>query len=155
MTAPKKTKAEIKKLGKDVREVILSQEAKKKTATEQRNEAAEKKSRDLEAMTLRVWALKRNGYSNAAIAKAVGISESTVRARLNQPLAPEELLRQNMLEALSDAQEKITESVVDHWAFSQLFGEEILRLSTRRSEVTVGNKRLDFALEFSIEVKDD
>lgn len=103
------------------------------------------------SMNLRIRAMKRAGYSNAAIGDVVGVSESTVRRRLQKPLSEAEQLTENMREYLNDAQEDILNVLSEDPIFREMFGEQVvLRVHTvqKRTTLTPG-KRVTFKLEFS------
>jgi len=106
----------------------------------------------------RAWALKRQGYSNVAIAKTLGVSESTVRVLLKPFTQRDERVEKLMLaaqEALEDSREMILEDFTNRPEFEQVFGEGfgekyILRVHTAERAVSISpsRKRVEFTLKF-------
>lgn len=113
----------------------------------------------LSSLTLRIRECKREGLSNVAIGKRVGVSESTVRRRLKTPLTEEEILLESMMDLLEDARDELLERITEDPMFDRVFGTDrgegwILRVNTikRRAGFTrregKGN-RMTFTLEFA------
>lgn len=114
----------------------------------------------LSTLTLRIRQYKRDGMTNVAIGKLVGVSESTVRRRLKTPLTEEETLLESMLDILGDAREEILQRVTEDPMFDAIFktremgGAWTLRVNTVKRRASFTRRegkghRMSFALEFS------
>lgn len=113
----------------------------------------------LSTLTLRIRTYKREGLTNVAIGKLLGISESTVRRRLKTPLTEEETLLEAMMDLLGDAREELVQRVTEDPMFERVFGTDrgegwILQVNTtkRRAGFTRRDgkgQRMTFTLEFS------
>lgn len=116
------------------------------------------KSEDRTDKGKRAWALKRQGYSNVAIAKTLGLSESTVRVLLKPFMQRDERVEKLMAaaqEALEDAREDILKYFTSIPEFQQVFGDGlgdayVLRVHTaeRTVEISPSRKRVEFTLKF-------
>lgn len=112
---------------------------------------------EVTSMNLRIRALKRAGYSNVTIAKQFGVSESTVRRRLQKPLNDAEQLTEDMREYLIDAQNELLNLLSENPIFREMFGEKVtLRVHTIHSRATLlPGERVTFKLEFSAHNKEN
>ena len=148
--------------------VRLIEEKGEKVTPERRDELVEEVEKNHALRTLdaprpmlnhRIRQLKRNGYSNVAIGKVLGISESTVRRRLNMPLQPIEILLDKTLADLEDARVAILESFMDHpeSKIALDYGDKHgIRIHTNARKVSIDPKlkRVKFTLDFTAIVKD-
>lgn len=111
----------------------------------------------MSTLTLRIREYKREGMSNVAIGDLLGISESTVRRRLKQPLTEEEMLLEAMLDELSNTRDEIIENIMRDPMFSRVFksdGNWVLRTKTLKRRASFTRRegrghRMSFTLEFS------
>lgn len=112
----------------------------------------------LSTLTLRIRTYKREGLSNVAIGQRVGVSESTVRRRLKQPLTEEETFLELMMDELANARDEIIENLTEQPLFVTLFGDDdgrwnlIENTIKRRASFTRREgrgQRMTFTLEFS------
>ncbi len=107
----------------------------------------------------RIRQLKKHGYSNVSIGQVLGISESTVRRRINQPLSPIEILLDKILLDLEDSRTEILEKFLDHPETREVFGHTdafVTRIHTNSRRVRIDPKlrRVKFTLEFTATIKD-
>lgn len=114
----------------------------------------------LSTLTLRIRQYKRDGMTNVAIGKLVGVSESTVRRRLKTPLTEEETLLESMLDILADSRDEIIQRVTEDPMFDAIFktremgGAWTLRVNTVKRRASFTRRegkghRMSFTLEFS------
>lgn len=128
------------------------------TVAQKRSLRAVIKSEERADKGKRAWALKRQGYSNVAIAKTLGVSESTVRVLLKPFMERDERVERLMLaaqEALEDAREDILKYFTAAPEFQEIFGDGlgdayVLRVHTaeRTVEISPSRKRVEFTLKF-------
>lgn len=126
--------------------------------TEKRALRAIAKSESRAKKAGRAIVLKDKGYSNVAIGKTLGVSESTVRSLL-KPYDERGKKIKKLLdagnEALEDSREKILEYFTEIPEFEEIFGEGmgeayILRIHTAQRDVLINvtKKRVEFTLKF-------
>lgn len=153
----KKTKREIREFGAQVREIVLTVDAK----SAERKAALAKKKYERAATIKNVASLKAKGYSNVAIGKQVGLSESSVRRLLKENERIQGFV-DDMTAHLEEARDEILRHMSSHPDFETLFGsgfggKYILNVHSVETQTvfSMNSSKIEFDLRFEATKKTD